>query len=282
MATIRKVVRVSNPRRKRSASGQFKRAGAASTARKRVARNTAARKRNPVPLLIELGAINPRKGKTHRRKNVAKKRVNRRRKATARRNPRRRVARRTVRVHRRRRNPVAVAPVRRRRKASRRVTRRHVARRRRNGSMRRRNPALFGRTGGKDLLYMIGGGLIGVAATKYLPTLLPASISGGLGSGPLMSVALTGAGAFLASFLAGKVDKTLGEAVLFGGLMQTGSAALNAFAPPSIAGRLALSGVGDIVPANYVVPQNPLKAAVVAMPAPSSGMGSLRRYGNFR
>jgi len=214
---------------------------------------------------------------------VAKKRINRRRKATAR-NPRRRVVRRSVArkvTRRRRRNPVAVAPVRRRRN-SRRVTRRHVARRRRNGSMRRRNPALFGRSGGKDLLYMIGGGLLGVAATKYLPTLLPSSITAGLGGGPIMSVLLTGAGAFAASFLASKVDKTLGEAVLFGGLMQTGSAALTAFAPPSIADRLALSGVGDIIPGNYVVPQNPIRSAVVQMPAPSSGMGALRRYGNFR
>jgi hypothetical protein len=123
---------------------------------------------------------------------------------------------------------------------------------------------------------MVGGGLVGVAATKYLPTLLPTSITAGLGGGAIMSVLMTGAGAFVAGWLAGKVSSEFGQAVLFGGLMQTGSAALNAFAPPSIAGRLALSGVGDIVPTGpFTVPNNQFKT--LAMPAPiNAGVSGFR------
>jgi hypothetical protein len=131
---------------------------------------------------------------------------------------------------------------------------------------------------------MVGGGLVGVAATKYLPTLLPSSITAGLGGGPIMSVLITGAGAFAAGWLARKfVGGSFGDAVLFGGLMQAGSAALNAFAPPALAGRLALNGVGDIVPGWYPVPQNPITSRQMVMPpAGGTGMGNLRRFGTFR
>lgn len=213
-------------------------------------------------------------------------------------------------THRRRRrhNPRHVARVHRRRRRStinrrRRRTvmanprRRHYRRRRTVNAHRRRyhrryrrNPAIFGRSSGKDLLTMVGGGLVGVAATKYLPTLLPASITSGLGGGPLMSVLITGAGAFAASWIARMVMGKTGsggefaDAVLFGGLMQTGSAALNAFAPPSIAGKLALSGVGDIVPGYYTVPQNPItsRAPIPITAGQGTGMGNLRRFGTFR
>ncbi len=113
---------------------------------------------------------------------------------------------------------------------------------------------------------IVGGGLVGVAATKFLPTLLPASLSASLGNSTLMSIAITGAGAFVAGWLATRfIGKTFGEAVLFGGLMQTGSAVLNAFAPASVRGALALSGVGDIVrTAGYPVPSNPVQMPMVA------------------
>jgi len=103
---------------------------------------------------------------------------------------------------------------------------------------------------------MVGGGLIGVAATKFLPTLLPASTLTGLGS--FGGVLLTGAGAFVASWIFKKFMPSMADAVLFGGLMQTASVLLTAFAPASLAQRLALSGMGDIIPGNFVVPQNPI------------------------
>lgn len=253
---------------------------------KRTYRRPRAKRSNPI--LLEFGALNPFRGhSTKRRKSVARKRTRkyrkssnpRRRRATARRVYRRRRATNTRRVYRRRRhNPVAVMPVRRRRRYGRRSNRR--SNRRMNYRRRRHNPQLFGKSGMKDMLLMVGGGLVGVAATKYLPTLIPASMLTSLGSSSLVSVAVTGAGAFVAGWLAGKISKEFGEAVLFGGLMQAGSALLNAFAPPSVSGALALSGVGDIVPTGmFPVPNNQFRSYVP--PAPPSANGG-KGVGAFR
>lgn len=218
--------------------------------------------------------VNPMAKAKHRKsmkrvragKKAARTRARRRSnpKATYRRTRKRRS---TAVVHRRRRrNPRAVVHKTYRRKSRRSSNRRHYG--------RRRNPALFGHTGAKDMLMIVGGGLVGVAATKFLPTLIPASLTSTLGNSSFVSIAITGAGAFAAGWLATRfVGKTFGEAVLFGGLMQTGSAILNAFAPASIRGALALSGVGDIVrTAGYAVPQNP----VLQMPPPMTGVSGFR------
>lgn len=239
---------ISNPRRRSKARNKRK-----SYRRRRVSN----------PVLIELGAINPRRKK---RSHMAR----RKRKYTRRRNPRR-VARR-----RRRNTPPTWAKAigYRRKNRRRRRNPSRVNHRRRRHYSRRHNPAVFGRSSGKDLLMMTGGVLVGVAATKYLPTLIPASLTASLGTGSFVSVLVTGAGAFAAGFLARKVSPgAFADAVLLGGLAQTASAALNAFAPPTWAGRLALSGVGDIIPGSYVVPQNPIKAAVMPI---SAGMGAFK------
>jgi hypothetical protein len=120
---------------------------------------------------------------------------------------------------------------------------------------------------------MVGGGLVGVAATKFLPTLIPSSITATLGASPIIGVALTVAGAFVASFIAKKVNSEFGDAVLFGGLMQAGSVLLTAFAPAALSSQLALSGMGDIVPGWFAVPQNPVtsRAQVAMMPAGAGG-----------
>jgi hypothetical protein len=96
--------------------------------------------------------------------------------------------------------------------------------------------------------------------------MLPAQLT----SSPIMRVVVTGAVAFGAGFLAGKVSKPLGDAVLFGGLMQTGSVALNAFLPG------IPIGLGAFAPAAFGTPDNPIRrgiAAPVESPAnASSGM----------
>jgi uncharacterized membrane protein YeaQ/YmgE (transglycosylase-associated protein family) len=141
---------------------------------------------------------------------------------------------------------------------------------------RRRNP-VFGMSGGKNMLTMVAGGLVGVAATKFLPTLLPSSIAGSLGGGAFMGVLVTAAGAFAAGWIAKRfMPGAFADAVMFGGLMQTASVALTAFAPPSLASRLALSGLGDIMPGNFVVPQNPVTSRAVMFPS-SQGVGAFRR-----
>lgn len=213
------------------------------------------------PVLIELGAVNPRRKRSH---------MARRRKYHRRRNPRR--------VARRRRNtpPAWAKAIGYRRRHNRRRRHSNPRRRHHRHYSRRHNPAIFGRSSGKDLLMMTGGVLVGVAATKYLPTLIPASMLSSLGSSSMISILVTGAGAFVAGMIARKVSPgAFADAVLLGGLAQTASAALNAFAPPTLAGQLALSGVGDILPGSYVVPQNPIKAGIIPMPT-TAGMGAFR------
>lgn len=127
----------------------------------------------------------------------------------------------------------------------------------------------MGMTSG-DMMTTVVGGLIGMAAVKFLPTLVPASMMSALPSSPFVTILVTGAGAFLAGFIAQKVAPKWGRAVLVGGLIQTGSVALNALAP-GIASSLALSGFGDIIPTMpFPVPNNQMKPMLVA--APSSGM----------
>lgn len=110
---------------------------------------------------------------------------------------------------------------------------------------------------------MIVGGLAGMAATKFLPTLVPVSLSG---SSNIVRVVLSAAAAYVSSMIAGKVpgvDKQTANAVFFGGLIQTGSVALNAFLP-SIGRQFGLTGMGELTPGNFLVPQNPLRRVVTA------------------
>jgi hypothetical protein len=125
------------------------------------------------------------------------------------------------------------------------------------------------------LLKMIGGGLLGVTATKMIPSYIPSSLTSSFGSGGFMAVLISGASAWAAGFVAGKIDKELGEAVLFGGLMQTGSVALNTFLP-SIGGQFSL---GDLVNGNFVVPQNPIMAGNPMAMAGSAAARGMSAYG---
>lgn len=159
-----------------------------------------------------------------------------------------------------RRNPtrvVIVAPRRSRRHSSGyQVRRRHNVSRRHG--RRRRNPEFFGgRVASVGSIKVVLGGLVGVAAAKFLPTIVPASITG---SSQIIRVVLTGASAYVASKAAEmfKLGPQTTSAVLFGGLMQTASVALNAFLP-SIGRQIGLSGLGEIVPGSFPVPQNPLR-----------------------
>ena len=150
---------------------------------------------------------------------------------------------------RRRRNPTRVV-----------VTSRSRRSRRRSYGRRRRNPAVFGASSPKSLLLLIGGGLVGVTAAKMIPAMIPVPM---LTSSPIMRVITTGAVAFIAGMIAKKGNAQFGEAVTFGGLMQTGSIALNSFLP-SVGARIALQGgrgVGDLVDGSFPVPQNPIRAA---------------------
>lgn len=110
------------------------------------------------------------------------------------------------------------------------------------------------------------GGLVGVTAAKMIPAALPVQFTGSATMRVLSSVA----SAFGAGWVAGKVSPRFGDAVLFGGLMQAGSLALNTFMP-SIGSQIGLSGVrgglGELMAGAYPVPQNPLNPMQANYPA---------------
>ncbi len=152
------------------------------------------------------------------------------------------------------------------------------ARGRRNGRRRhavRRNP---GMGSGINLVTSIGGGLLGVTVAKAAPGLLPASMNS-----PIMRIFAAAGAGYAAKMLAHKMRQpALGDAMLFGALMQAGSTALNAWLP-SIGGQIGLNGLGDLVPGGFTVPQNPFRptsylgpAPVVAMPSPQSKLAGIR------
>ena len=123
----------------------------------------------------------------------------------------------------------------------------------------------------KDMGTAVVGGLVGVTITKTIPSLLPATM---LSSG-LMRIVVSAAVAWGAGMLGGKfVGPEFGKYVLFGGLMQAGSVALNTFIP-SIGSAIGLQG---LVPSNDILlPYNMFqgKGAMLSSPGTMSrGSGS--------
>lgn len=240
------------------------------TAKRSRKRTKSKRTRRRNPTLLEFGTLNPRGGghrrRTYKRRktNVAKRRT--RRSSNRRRHNRRRSYRRSPLMRTRRRRTYH------RRRARRNP--RHTYR------SRRRNPVIFGQSSAKEIAFMIAGGLVGVAAVKYLPTLMPSGLTSSLGAGGgIMQVGITVAGAFVAGWVGGMWDRSFGDAVLFGGLMQAGSQLLSMFLNPN---PLALSGLGDIIATRgFVVPQNPVLQPM-AVAAPSKGMGAFRGAFGYR
>jgi len=123
---------------------------------------------------------------------------------------------------------------------------------------------------GAAMTKTVVAGLVGMATAKFLPTLLPS----GLVSGNIMRTVATGAAALVSQMAAKAImkDRAIADAVLFGGLMQTGSVALNAFVP-GLASKFGLSGLGDIVDANWSIPENPLRQLPSVVPAANARMG---------
>lgn len=274
-----------NPKKRRvHAVAKRKRVARASNPKRRVVRRKpVARRRkkssNPAHL-VTLGLVNPhspRRGTTKRRKkNVMAKTRKRRTTRRASANPRRRARKNSVKVIVRRRRRVRASNPRRRRRAT--ARRSNPVRRRRAGySTRRRgrNPQLFGHSvGAFEMAKAVAGGLAGVAITKAVPNMLPAGFGGTPIMNTVISIAVAVAAGMAVKALV-KSDPALGDAVLFGGLMQAGSVALNSFLPSvgTVIGLQGLgNGVGDIVPGRFPVPMNPIMAGQQQMmlPPPSA------------
>lgn len=132
--------------------------------------------------------------------------------------------------------------------------------------------------GSKQLLEMSAGMLVGVAAAKYIPTILPASITSALPATSFTAPLITGASTLIAYWGASKfLPSDVAKGVALGGASLTLSQVLNVVAPPNIAGPLRLNGVGDIVQTQgFSVPNRSMQPAVMPMPA-AGGMGSYQR-----
>ena len=308
---ISRVTRVSNPRKSKRRSGKKNpkrlslkqklhfgtarqrvaakaalRSKRSNPKRKRVVRKVKRRRRTSNPAhLITLGLVNPstgrKKSKRRKLKNMATKTKRRRRAVLrAKSNPRRRARKNSVKVIvRRRRRASNPRSYKRRRRSV--VNYKRRARRsnprRSYGRSRRRNPALFGhQVTAFEMAKAIAGGLAGVAITKAVPNMLPAGIGGTAIMNTIIAIAVAVAAGMAVKALV-KSDPILGDAVMFGGLMQAGSVALNSFLP-SIGSQIGLqglgNGMGDIVAGRFPVPQNPIMAGQAMLNAaalPSSG-----------
>ena len=156
-----------------------------------------------------------------------------------------------------------------------------VTARRRNTSPRRyhvrrsRNPlSLFGGSGAKNTVEIVGGVLAGMAGTKFVPTMLPTSISA-MGGSTIGPVVVSGVTAYVLKKVAEMIKKgPFADAVFLGGLAQTGSVLLNALVP-SIWGQFGVSGMRALVPGRFPVPQNPVTAGMAATSS-SVGAGTAR------
>jgi hypothetical protein len=240
----------SNPKPRRMKTVSRRRPAARNIRRRRPAA------KNPAHLLTFAAGVNPSPRKKRRITKMAVTKKRRRVRPTAAVNPKRR-RRRTIKTnaHRRRRVMKASNPHRRRRRNTRVIVKNSHRRRsvRRSG-----NPSLFGQSNSFEIGKMIVGGLAGVTITKAVPNMLPSSMT----SSPIMRTGSSIVIALLTGYLGGKfVDKTLGDAMMFGGLMQAFSVGLNSFLP-SVGATIGLQGlgggIGDLVAGNYPVPQNPL------------------------
>lgn len=260
MAFIRKVTRIANPRRaKAKRRTKLKRRVSVKARPVRRTKRRTVKRRNPMPVLLEFGAINPRK----RRKSVAKHKTRRRR-----RNPSRHAVAKVNRRRRRsnrRRNPVM------------RTRNRHHRRRRRNpvvkvyNRRRRRNPGIMNRS----TVETSGGVLLGLALVRALPGFVPASITASIPqssfTGPLISGLATAVAAWIASKVA---SPDVAKGVAYGGGALTISQLVTSMGWPTTVGgfNFGVAGVGDIVNTQgFTVPDRSMRPQLVAS---SEGVGA--------
>jgi hypothetical protein len=232
-------------------------------------------KRSPNPaLLVTLGPVlNPHRSNAMPK--TAKRRPNTKRRTVAT-NHRRRVAK----SHRPRTKIVYRAKPNKRRTRPNRT--RVVVMRRPNRRRTRGNPDFFGGSlTSKQSLMILGGGFAGLIGTKFIPTLLPATLTGSIGTSTAGQFAISLAAAVAVGWAAGKfVSPAFGNGAMFGGLIQATSVGLNAFLP-SVYSSLGI-GLGDLLPGSFAVPQNPIRAGMqrrIAAPAaaPAAAQGGQAR-----
>jgi hypothetical protein len=142
---------------------------------------------------------------------------------------------------------------------------------RKNHRRKSRNPTFMGsNVSVTRMMELVAAGLIGVAINQAVQPMLPASITGTAIGASVAAIVV----AALEWWAGSLIDKDLGAAAGFGGLMFAGSTILNQFIP-SVGGFVSLSGrrgAGDFVPGRFAVPQNPITDAMSGMQS-SGGLG---------
>ena len=136
--------------------------------------------------------------------------------------------------------------------------------------------ALIGGLASNSVGGAVAGGLIGVTLTKMLSGMVSGFVPGS--GAPLMKAIVSAVSAWGVGKVISGIDPNFGAAAAFGGYMQAGSDALNAFAP-QLGSQFGLRGLGAFMPSRFVVPENPIQRGIPA-PAPQSGIGSFlaRRF----
>lgn len=138
----------------------------------------------------------------------------------------------------------------------------------------KRNPVFFGTSvSPAKMAMLVGGGLVGVAVNRMVLPMLPATVTGNNIAATAAAVAIAAAEWWAFSFL----DKEFGAAAGFGGLMNAGSQALNAFIP-SVGSVVALRGgrrgVADLVPGGFTIPENPFSGVTSSVADNGAAMRS--------
>ena len=134
-------------------------------------------------------------------------------------------------------------------------------RRNRGGARRRSNPHFFGaNVTAMKMAEYIAGGLIGMTVNAAVVPMLPDAVT----SSNLFATLAAFGIALVEWWLGSMISKDFGSAVGFGALMSAGKQGLNAFLPV-VGSRINLSGVGDLVPGRFAVPQNPILDAMTSM-----------------
>lgn len=261
--------------RQRAALGRKRATKRAAVPHRRKA--TSRSRKNPAWLLTmaPVAGVNPRK--ETKAMPATKKRRKAVKKSTAKRKHTRRVVARSTNPKRRNRTRTRTKTVVRYRKSNPKVVVRYRTKRhnRRRAVARRKNPDIFGSAlGSKDSLKMIGGGIVGVAAVKLIPTLLPANMIPQIASSSIGKLGIAAVTATVAGWAAGKLDKRFGEGVMFGGWMMVAAVGINIIAPSVYTQYI---GMGDFVPGRFPVPQNPVRGALPAAPAAPAASGAVMK-----
>lgn len=133
----------------------------------------------------------------------------------------------------------------------------------------------------RQYVEIVGGSLLGLAAARTIPSMIPTSMTGALPATPFTGAFVTGAATFLA-WWAGKnfLPKDVAAGIAVGGGIVAASQLWTALGLPTAYG-LGVSGVGDIVNTmGFAVPDRDMRQPI-PISAGTSGVGLYSGRGSY-